>query len=1148
METPQRATSSWLDTPLSTYLPRWNIETLLVIVILVLAVISRFYHLDLRVMSHDEVNHVVPSWELYRGNGYRQDPVTHGPLQFHLMALSFFMLGDNDFSARVPPALFSVAAVAFVLFAFRRYLGRMGALIAGFLFLISPFMMYYGRYARNEAYIELFFVLTIYSMLRYLEKGDRFSLYLLTAAIALHFTAKETAYIYTAQVLLFTGVLFLDGVTRLRWPSTAARDRFILLMGATLLLLGVALGMAVWNASLSKGAAESAQATQAPVAAVPTVQLVSEVVAVALALVASMIALVILIRNLGWQSVRAQRPFHLLVLVGTLVLPLLSALPIKMAGLDPLDYSPTGLVTSGIFVILLGVIAASVGLWWQPRLWLENAALFYGLYTVFYTTFFTNGQGFFTGLVGSLGYWLAQQGVERGSQPWYYYGLIQIPMYEYLAALGTGLALYFGIRHRRFFTFADFSPANQPLLAAASEEEISIPEWVDPPVPAKEETGTETAAQPTRIPVLALLMHWSLTSLVAYSIAGEKMPWLTVHIALPLLLTAGWGLGFLVERSPWKKIIWQRGLLIILLMVVWLTSLTGLFGSLMGNQPPFQGNTTVQLQATATFFFAAVGVLASSAGLFYLTAGRWKPVELLRMLMVVFFAFLAVLTARAAVMASFINYDYATEYLVYAHAGPGPKQVLAHVEEISRRTTRGLDIQVAYDNDALYPYWWYLRNYPNHRWYTDQPTRDLQNYPLIIAGEATFGKLKPIIRDNYIDFEYIRLWWPNQDYFNLTWDRIWNAIGDPQMRAAIFNIWLNRDYTLYGQITNNPSVKVENWQPSSRMHFYVRKDVAGMMWEYGAAPAAAAPELKDPYESVLQPIIPDLVIGMTGSENGRFQAPRGIAVAPDGSIYVADSRNHRIQHFSSQGEFLNAWGSFADAAQGNAPGGTFNEPWGLAVAPDGSVYVADTWNHRLQKFTAAGEFVTMWGYFGQAEKPEAFWGPRDVVVDAQGRVYVSDTGNKRVVIFGANGEYISQFGSLGMEPGQFDEPVGLALDAQGNIYVADTWNQRVQVLAPSPDLSYFTPLKNWEIYGWFGQSLENKPFIAVDAAGTVYVTDPEAARLLAFDSQGNFLRGWSSEAGAQEPLNVLSGIEVDPAGQIWVGNAVNNTVMRFKAP
>lgn len=91
---------------------------IIAIIILILAVISRFYNIDLRVMSHDEVNHVVPSYDLFTGKGYRHDPVTHGPMQFHLVAASYFILGDSDFSSRVPAALFSISAIAFILFFF----------------------------------------------------------------------------------------------------------------------------------------------------------------------------------------------------------------------------------------------------------------------------------------------------------------------------------------------------------------------------------------------------------------------------------------------------------------------------------------------------------------------------------------------------------------------------------------------------------------------------------------------------------------------------------------------------------------------------------------------------------------------------------------------------------------------------------------------------------------------------------------------------------------------------------------------------------------------------------------------------------------------------------------------------------------------
>ena len=127
-------------------------------------------------------------------------------------------------------------------------------------------------------------------------------------------------------------------------------------------------------------------------------------------------------------------------------------------------------------------------------------------------------------------------------------------------------------------------------------------------------------------------------------------------------------------------------------------------------------------------------------------------------------------------------------------------------------------------------------------------------------------------------------------------------------------------------------------------------------------------EETDPYLTGMISLVADQTIGSPGSQPGQFQAPRGIAFAPDGSMYVADSRNHRIQRFSTDGQLMNSWGSFADVAQGNAPGGTFNEPWGIAVAPDGSVFVADTWNYRIQKFTAGGQFVTMC-YLGK-ETPE----------------------------------------------------------------------------------------------------------------------------------------------------------------------------------
>ncbi|MCJ7724135.1 MAG: glycosyltransferase family 39 protein, partial [Anaerolineales bacterium] len=85
-------------------------------------------------------------------------------------------------------------------------MGKAGTLFAAFLMLISPFMLFYGRYVRNEVYCGLFGILLLYSILRYLESGKKRYLYLLTTALVLNFTAKETAYIYTAQALLFLAI------------------------------------------------------------------------------------------------------------------------------------------------------------------------------------------------------------------------------------------------------------------------------------------------------------------------------------------------------------------------------------------------------------------------------------------------------------------------------------------------------------------------------------------------------------------------------------------------------------------------------------------------------------------------------------------------------------------------------------------------------------------------------------------------------------------------------------------------------------------------------------------------------------------------------------------------------------------------------
>ncbi|MBI2962906.1 MAG: hypothetical protein HYY35_04065, partial [Deltaproteobacteria bacterium] len=177
---------------------------------------------------------------------------------------------------------------------------------------------------------------------------------------------------------------------------------------------------------------------------------------------------------------------------------------------------------------------------------------------------------------------------------------------------------------------------------------------------------------------------------------------------------------------------------------------------------------------------------------------------------------------------------------------------------------------------------------------------------------------------------------------------------------------------------------------------------------------------------------------------GSFLEPRDLAAAPDGTLYVADFGNGRIQRIDRDGRAVAAFGSPGAAL------GQFREPCGVAVDRDGSVYVADTWNHRIQKLSAAGVPLAVWA--------AGFYGPRGIALDRRGRVWVADTGNHRVVRLDADGGVEREWGREGE---RLRYPVGIAVGAGGEVFVADTGHRRVAVFSEDGEL-----LRQWPIDGW----------------------------------------------------------------------------------
>jgi len=636
---------------------RWiNVATLVLIVILALGLATRLIDLGQRVMSHDEINHVYWAWMFFDTGSYQADPLSHGPFQFHALALSYLLFGDNDVSARLPAALAGVAALG-ILWLFRRWLGRRGALAAAVLALISPYMLYYSRYARNELFVVVEVLLTVWIVFRYLETRRWRWLYALAAVLAFHAATKETYFLFTAPLLVFLAAVFSVELFRLAWSNQQNKRLFG---------LGLALATGGFGLALAAFLRDRSVAGEAAIPAASATVFITGIFGL---LGAGLLALALL-REFG-RSLEERFPvLDLIIVIATLTLPQLAALPAQILGWNPLDLADSYSYTRTIVtVIVLCALAAGIGLAWGRRRWLIIAGIFSLIFFPLYTTFFTNPQGVFTGLVRSLGYWLVQQGVERGSQPWYYYLLVQIPMYEYLPALG---ALAAGV-------VALARPSRRSRSASAG-------------------VGIEHHVQPVFV---AFLFFWAITAFFIYTYAGERMPWLTVHITLPLILLSGWAFeqifGGYSLRDLWS---WRSAAIVVLLglaalaLAGTLSSLLG-WGELPGLAPDFKGRIGAALTPA---------VLAAVAVWFAWTLAQddsWARAT--RLMALAALALIAVQTARTALRAAFTNADSAKEFLVYAHAGPGPKIALQQIETLSYNLTGGLDLPVAYDNDAAYP-------------------------------------------------------------------------------------------------------------------------------------------------------------------------------------------------------------------------------------------------------------------------------------------------------------------------------------------------------------------------------------------------------------------------------------------------------------
>ncbi|MBI2911195.1 MAG: TIGR03663 family protein, partial [Chloroflexi bacterium] len=995
-------------------------------------------------LHHDESLHAVYSWYLFIGRGYQHDPLMHGPFQFHGIALLYFLFGVSDFTARLLVALAGTGAVAASRL-LHPWLGRGGALAAAAMLTFSPLFLSFGRFARNDVLIALWTILLVWCLWSYQRQGRERHLIGASVFLALSYATKEVTYI---TVAIF-GSYFC-----LLWLALVVRHRL------------------AWRVAMT-GHAEAA------------------------------------------------RVWDVLLLLGTFSLPQLSAFGAPALRALGVQVSRPGSAEPGALVgtaLMVGTIGASVavGWLWRGAAWVRLAAPFYAIYLLLFTTFTTNPGGIVSGFWGSLDYWLQQQGVRRGGQPCYYYLLLQT-LYEFLPIALASAGTLWRLGHPwRWLAPGAALAVIAGLLAAAAHGQVAgvaqvlgVGAHLLGPAAALVAVGGAgwiLAARGAH-PFTTFLGYWIALSLLAYGLAGEKMPWLSLHMALPILLLAAYQAGTLAvwlgRRGGWNRraLFYAAGGVAVVVLVPPLL--------LRFSSGPVLGSFVagVALVGLAWLALRWTGQrLAGPAWPGWLAVGLLVP--------------LGALTLRSATQLSYQHGDVAVEMAVYTQTAPDLLDVLRDIEALARRSGEGRDLGITIDASQgfSWPWAWYLRDYRR----VDYP--DLSNPSeaprgsVLVLNASNEGVAAPFLSAYGEGRRFPHRWWFPEEY-RMTAERLVSALLDPSTPDRLWEYFLRRSLPM-------------SLGSSDAIAYYPPGRTPGRV---STVPAESA----ETRVAALQPVA---VLGRAGKGPGEFDSPKGLAVDRDGNIYVADSRNHRVQKLDSTGRPL---------ASTDGPGegpGQFNEPWGIAVGLDGYVYVADTWNHRVQKLDSSLRPVTQWGGTftdnqGRREGNEGrFYGPRDVVVNDRNEILVSDTGNKRLQRFDAGGRFLASYGGQGTGPGMFQEPVGLAIDARGRLSVADTWNRRIQRFSPD-----FEWLESTAVPSWRGQGILNKPYLTVDAAGNVFASDPEGGRVWRWLPTGE-LESLSVPREAGTPLRLPVGLAVEPSGTLLVAEAGTHQLRRLAVP
>jgi predicted membrane-bound mannosyltransferase/DNA-binding beta-propeller fold protein YncE len=1064
----------------------WEIATYLAIGFS--AAILRFWDLGSRAYHHDESLHGFYAWGFRnlvwqaatfgqwdpgtKLAEYHHVPFMHGPFQFIGSGFMMSIFGDGDYQGRLLAAFMGTGMV-FLPFLLRRQLGTFGAIAASALIALSPTLIYYSRFTREDIYTGFWTLGIVCFMWRYLRSGDNKWLFLTAGFMAGSFATKETTFFTIGAFLVFLNYMFAvylgDKIREQRAMSNVQYGAMV--AGLNLVAWAIAIAWPFidnWRAKYRLDAMPHEA---------------SMLLVMATLAMPSYAAAVQLLPFFGeeWQN----RPwegsnFHL----------------------HPAEAQVA-------YVTIFGLIGLSVliGTLWNTRTWLLAAASFWVPYVLLYTTFFTNPEGFYSGIWGSLDYWMSQQDVARGNQPDYYY-FITIPVYEFVPlALSVVAMLYYGIRGNlvRAGIVVAAVLAILFLLALPHGPEIQHVSLVHTWFPFLIVLAL-TMTLPMDI-FNRFLIFWLVMTSLALTVASEKMPWLNVHIAIALCMLGGRFVGEILDRSDLREDLPRLERIAPFAYAALAAALSVVVFVMIG---PFDAWSVV---AWLMAVFAAVAVWWAFTGFSRKTA--------MQVAMVAAVAAFSVFSLRAGLLAAWghPNNPYVgedpnlaqrdhgevpVELLVYTQTSGDIPKLRDRIDRLARESGLGHTLPIVVDSSDGYtwPWAWYLRNYRTVTWATVEPNYVPPQGAVLLINTNHVNNVQ--LGGGYetgIDYHH-RRWFPetyrgkNGMYDTHDFFRDANPIG------GRWGYWLD---------------------------FWVRKTLPasepGTTKGTAFFPVGSGVIDTAPVGPTVRTEGSQLVIGGAGSRDGQLNEPADIAVDAQGNIYVADQLNNRIQKYDANGVYQSVAGGITSDIR-------FDKPWSVAVASDGSVFVANTWNHQIVKLDSQLQQVDAWGEpcvdanalaSGTCGEFELY-GPRDITVAPNGNLLVADTGNNRIVEYTQDGDFVRTFGKKGKSGGplELDEPVSVHANSAGDIFVADYWNSRIVVLDSSLNLK-----REIRIDSWGSTAVNERAYLWVLDDGRILATDPTTGRVLAFLPDGTPSGTYEVPKEGRQPVARPIGITSD---------------------